>query len=91
MRQVGHLTPGIGCCLGWTLTSGSKTNINARIKPKPTTKPKYKTCDIFKLDDITSSDNPVISTYEKITPLCKGKLTNAWGLGGLVNAHSKLL
>lgn len=23
--------------------------------------------------------------------LCKGKLTNAWGFGGLLNAHSKLL
>lgn len=23
--------------------------------------------------------------------LCKGNDTNAWGLGGLVNAHSKLL
>ena len=22
---------------------------------------------------------------------CKGKLTNAWGLGGLLKAHSKLL
>ena len=26
----------------------------------------------------------------KVITLCKGKLTNAWGLGGLVNAHSKL-
>lgn len=26
-----------------------------------------------------------------ITLLCKGRLTNAWGLGGLDNPHSKLL
>ena len=24
------------------------------------------------------------------TPLCNGKLTKAWGLGGLLKAHSKL-
>lgn len=65
MTQVGHFTPGIGCYLiGKIPRPGSKTIIDARIKPKSTTKPKPKdkTCHIFKLDDITSSDNPVMST-----------------------------
>lgn len=39
----------------------------------------------------------ILNTLEKLKEksynnlLCLGKLTNAWGLGGLDNPHSKLL
>lgn len=38
-------------------------------------------------------DDQNISNYKfwKSKPDCNGRLTKAWGLGGLVNAHSKEL
>ena len=84
------------------VTKASEVNISVRLNNKVITKGtvtkkhRYGSCDRSLILSVKFPNIPdefdiiLVHVTSSGVELCKGKLTNAWGLGGLDKAHSRL-